>query len=762
MLFKDIMKKRRIIWLSVVLFALVTYPFSVHSDIVDSYFENFDGLADNAIISGVDSWVVDQGDTNDAKAQDSTTYNNSGNSLELSGEEITVNVSRSATYGSKSPCWIEFYANAGVGNEVRSVPTGKIAAVTFDYTGNIYASDGSTWEDTGETFTTGEWYRVLLKVDFDDHQYDIFVNAVNDPDAELIANKTGLAFIDTSIDSLSQIGLEGVYSITRDDDTYIDNLCIYFIDRLTIITDLQSIEEDVSSEAITVQLQNAYSEPQSAWTNVALDLKSTSATGEFSLDNTNWSAISQIIMLKDVQEVTFYYKDSTEGTPIITVGEYVDRNWTEATQLVKVSAEVAAFVVTVMTPQVAGRPFPITITAEDDDGDIDESYSGEVSIFASYITPAGGTLDISPVSVAEFSEGIAQLEIEYPDCGVVEIVVQDSSDWAKTGTSGEILFIPASFTVVADSLQTVNKTFELQVSALNQNGEVTPNYDGPVSLTIDAVSPDDASGGSISISSLTNGDFTAGEAVKGVSYDRWGTIEIVAADTTYPDKSGTSERLSFMPDNISVEVEAPTTDREFYYVGESIGILVSATDDNGEAIPNYQGLVNVSTTLGLSLADTYQFQASDEGKHAFITSVSSSGYYQAAFEDAIADITGTSSQIEVKNATIVVISTVSTIGTAEVTVQLVDDDGNIIDTESELLVQIELEEEYDDDSSSTSTAPVTFNNGIAKILVSNNQAETVTISPSSDFNFKVKKGTITFGRIAKTGIGTLMWREIKK
>lgn len=752
---------KKIIGPLLLLLALVVCPPGGQGAVVGSYFADFDDLEDDATINGVDSWVVDQGDSNSAKSQDSTTYNNTGNSLALSGEEATVNVSRSATYGNMSPCWIEFYVNAGIGNEVRSLPTGKIAAVTFDYTGKIYASDGSSWEDTGETFIAEEWYRVLLKVDFDDHEYDIFVEAVNDPDTELVADKTDLAFIDTSIDSLSQIGLEGVYSTTRDDDTYIDNLCVYFIDRLAVITDLQSIKEDTPSEAITVQLQNAYSEPQSAWTDIVLDLKSTSGTGEFSLDKTNWFSVTRITLPKDAQEVTFYYKDSTEGVPIITIEEYPDRNWSEATQLVTVSAEATGFSVAAATPQVAGKPFPIAITAKDDDGDVDEAYSGEVSILVNYLSPDDGTLGISPVSVAEFNAGIAQLEIEYPDCGVIEIVVQDSADSVKSGTSGEILFTPSSFTVSADTPQTVNKTFELSVSALNEDGEVTPNYDGPVSLTIEAISPDDASGGSISVSSLTSGDFTAGVVTKNMTYDRWGTISIKAADTTYSDKNGTSGPISFIPDSISVEVQVPSADRDFYYVGESIGILVNAADYNGEVIPNYQGLVNISTAIGLSLAQTYQFQASDEGKHAFLTSVSSSGYYEAAFEDKVADITGTSVRIEVKNATIQVISTVSTIGTAEVTVQLVDDDGNIINTESELSVQVELEEEYDNDSSSTTQASVAFNNGVAKILVSNNQAETVTISPSSEFDFDIKKGTITFGRIAKTGIGALMWREIK-
>lgn len=218
-----------------------------------------------------------------------------------------------------------------------------------------------------------------------------------------------------------------------------------------------------------------------------------------------------------------------------------------------------------------------------------------------------------------------------------------------------------------------------------------------------------------------------------------------------------------MPNRLLVEAEASSADRNFYYVGESIEIMLSALDINDEVITNYQGSVDISTTLGLSLAEEYQFVASDQGKHSFVTSASSAGFYDASFEDKGAALTAEFSQIQVKNAILQVISSVATIGTTEVTVQLTDDDGNIIATENDLSVQVILEEEYENSSASSSAtdAPTIFKNGVAKILITDNQPETVIISPSSEYDFTVKKGTVTFGRIAKTGIGALMWREIK-
>ena len=58
------------------------------------------------------------------------------------------------------------------------------AAVSFDYTGKIYAADGTSWKDTGQSFTAGEWYRVILKLNFDAHLYDIYIEPAAVPEVD--------------------------------------------------------------------------------------------------------------------------------------------------------------------------------------------------------------------------------------------------------------------------------------------------------------------------------------------------------------------------------------------------------------------------------------------------------------------------------------------------------------------------------------------------------------------------------------------------
>ncbi len=751
---------KRIVFIILFLFTAIG---SVDAGAADNYFEDFDSRQDDTTIDGIDYWVVNEGETLKVITQDSTTYTGSGKALELTGAETAVNVLRGAVYGNLSPCWVEFIVKPGIGAQAREIPTGKIAAVTFDYSGKIYTSDGSSWVDTGKGFSETEWYRVILKLNFATHLYAVYIELVSAPMIEFIPVKENLAFIDPTINSLNQIGFGGVYSTTRIDETYIDDLIIHFVDRLQIISASQTLVEDQPSNPITVQLQNIYSEPQVSWRDITLELKSSSEKGKFSLDKDNWNSVSQVIIEENAQSASFYYKDSKTGQPIITVKEYPDRGWSEALQQQKIVAKATYFDVAVTTPHAAGEYFNIKITARDDEGEVDELYNGEINIFANYIAPAAGRMQITPTVSSGFEKGKLELSAMYPDCGIIEIMVKDINDSLNTGKSGQILFIPVSFNISAESQQIVSKPFSLSISGLNAQGQVTPNYQRQAGLKVVLVSPQGLSSGELKPTALTSGDFSEGLAEVDVSYNRWGAIKIEVCDSVYPARNGLSGAIKFRPSELLAEVESSSSDREFFYIGEKMKISISALDSLKVPIPNYLEKIKIYSTLGLGLPGEYQFTAGDAGKYIFVTSVNSAGFYSVYFEDKTADLQSEKLGIKVKEATLEVISTVAPVGTTEVTIRLVDEEGNVIICEDTLEITLELEEEYADSSAHSSAVlnAVKFNKGVAKVLVSNTQSEIVTIRPRSIYDFKVKKGTVVFGRIAKTGIGTLMWREVK-
>ncbi len=744
----------------------VLVAFASEAAVVDTYYDDFDDRQADVTIDGVDHWSVDRGNTNYAVTQGATTLTGEGNAIELVGDETTVNVSRAKVIGDLSPCWVEFYVRSGVGNETQDVPAGKAAAITFDHTGKILAADGSSWVDTEKTFTAGKWYRVLLKLDFSSHLYDVYIFPANVPQETFIPAKEKLQFIDTSISSLAGLGFEGVYNADReeDDDSYIDNLLVNFVRRLEIITPSQVLTKGEISEAIIVQLQNEISAPQTAWEDITLELRSESDKGEFSLDKDDWQPINQIIIPEENFQGEFYYKDTEVGNPVISVKEYPDRGWEEALQKEKVVSEAAYFDVSLTTPQIAGEYFEMRITAEDENGEVDKNYNGTVELHARYVSPETGTMNITPLTAFGFEEGVLEPEAMYPDCGYIEIEVIDIEEPDKKGVSGEVLFIPASFGVTCEEAQIVNRPFTLEVTSFNAQKDVTPNYEAPCELAVVPVRPEHVLEAAISPNQLDEKDFDAGSAELEVTYNRWGELKIKAQDSAYPSRMGLSEIVKFQPESIKIEVKPPPGERRFFYTGEEIELTVSLLDIAGEPIVNYSGSVAIDATSGLALLPSYQFTESDEGTHTFVVTCDSAGEYFVTVEESTAGISATSPAIEVKQATIVVIPKETPTGTTEVIIIITDEEGNIITTENDLLVWISLQEEFPN-GSALSTAilrPVIFHNGVSRIIITDPEAEVVTITPRSEYKFKIKQGTVTFGRIAKKGIGTLLWRELRE
>ncbi|MBL7071972.1 MAG: hypothetical protein ISS26_07390 [Candidatus Omnitrophica bacterium] len=738
--------------------------------VIDTYYEDFDDKADGASIDGVGNWEVKQGSVSDAITQASVTPGGSGKALGMLGSVTCVNVSCEKAFDEVTPTWIEFLVKPAMGNETQNVPTNTIAAVTFDPSGSIYASDGAAWLDTGKSYLTDEWYRVTLKVDFSNHLYDVYVGQAGNPDMIFSPVKENLAFIDSSINSISELKFGGVYNSSLTvDDTYVDDFIVHFIDKLQISTASHVITKGQVSGAITIQLQNALTQPQTAWEDVTLELLTSSTGGEFSMYKEAWAPISQVTIAENAQQVTVYYKDTKSGNPIITVTEYPDRGWDNAMQEQKVISDVAAFDMTVETPQVAGKDFDLTIVAKDDEGEINTTYSGEVELTAVYITPNSGTRQIAPFIASGFSEGILILNANYPDCGAIQITAVDRSDFLKTGTSGTITFMPDHIEVACGTAQIVGKSFSVGVTAYSAEtdakGNYKPalNYKGPVTLAAVAVSPASVSGGSITPASMDTDDFENGAGARNVKFGLWGTIKIKASDAGNPVINSTSAEISFRPDSLVIDILEPSAERSFFYVGEDIECVVKVTDADQESIANYLGGVSVLSTMGFSLPEAYEFVAADEGEHSFLMGSDIAGSYRVTANEVESGLSVESPSITVKKAYLEVVDTESPIGSTEISIRLVDEEGNLIDSENDLTVNVDLEEEITNSSAASGAIlrGVTFKDGIARVLVANTEAEYVTVIPRSRYKFGIKKGTVKFGKISKKGIGVLMWREIK-
>ncbi len=436
-----------------------------NADILDSYLETFDGRQDGVTIHGVDSWSVSKGDQANAATQSGVTFSGSGKSLKLTGALTTTNVGRPKSYGALSPTWIHFSVKPSSSGQTPTVPGSGVGAVVFSHNGKILAASGSLWVDTGMSYTVGEWYDVAMKIDFKTHRYDLYASLKKTPKVQFVPVKSALKFIDASINSLKQLNFYGAYSTTHSGDVYIDDLSVTTMDRLEIVSSAQKLMLDQASSPIIIQLQNANSEPQTALSDMAVELKTTSPKGKFSLRREPWKDIAQIIIPKDSQSTSVYYKDTAVGKPLLTASEHPDQGLTDASQQQEITTKVSYFDIELPSAQlVAGQEFLMKITAKDDEGAINELFSGSVLIEPDYVSPQTGRYKISPPEALGFVRGKLELKASYPDAGLVTITIADKDSPAKTGTSSQILFLPASFTMKAEELQTVSKPFELSVT----------------------------------------------------------------------------------------------------------------------------------------------------------------------------------------------------------------------------------------------------------------------------------------------------------
>ncbi len=725
--------------------------------VLEPWLEDFDSRSTGMQVTDIEpAWSVTGGNAADATVQTSVTSSGTGKALVLTGTEDPLTVARTAVYGGQTPTWVRFMIRPGVGGEQRMPPTTGIAAVSFDYTGKILANDGATWIETGKTYDPQSWWEVIYKLNFNSHTYDLFLVPEGSAD-DFTPVKTGLKFVDPSKNSLEIFEVGGAFSNAQEDETYIDIVTVTYVEGLGFATAAQTITQGEVSTLMSVQLQNSVGEAQKAIFDTFLDLKTASSGGEFSLTEEPWTPITQVLIPKDATSVSFFYKDSVLGKPVITVEESVDQGWTEAIQQQNIVYYDPHFEVLATSPQVSGTSFPVSIYAKNEQGEVDTEYTGSIGLSLTYIDPAGGSYNITPTESSGFSGGVLQLDVAYDDAGSIQINVLDLADTSRVGTSGIIEVRPAGFQVQAANYQVVDKPFSLTVSAVNSKGAPTPNYSGTVTLGIESL--DANSSGSLGTASVT---LNGGPQTIETTFNAWGSIYINAEGGESSGLIGKSEVLTFHPHTLSLVVTEPPAPRDFFYIQEPINLALSALSYTGSTISNYAGTVTFNSAAVLGLPPEVTFQ---NGQTLSLQAVGQlPGTYSLSAQDTASGVGSEDYLVHIKEAILKVASTVGAVGgSVEVPIYLVDEEGEIIDAESNTILSFLFDEENPNNSmnSSSYNYPIQLINGRATLLVTNTEAETITITPSFPFALKVESGTVRFGRYATKGVGVLLWRELR-
>ena len=414
--------------------------------------------------------------------------------------------------------------------------------------------------------------------------------------------------------------------------------------------------------------------------------------------------------------------------------------------------------------QTAGVPFAVSLIAKiDTDGAIstDASYSGTAKISVDYINPSTGTKLITPEEV-NFNEGVAAVEMVYPDCGTIKIKAVDTEDSTITGVSDEVFFAPHHLALtLPEPPIVVSKPFDIVVTAYNASDEVTPNYSQKLKLSVIYSNPEEGDG---KIEPEEMNDFTDGIATVSAVYNRWGEVSIKVTDenTEGVTVEAESDGIMFIPEKFKLEISQIPDKRDFFYIGEVFRITVWAVDYEDETIPNYKGTVHFVPVSGISLPGDYTFIQGDSGKHIFPVSVNEEkgGLSLSVYDIDYRDVSGDVEIPAVRYGAIRVLSTSGPVGSLRVEVQVEDSSGNVIESDSSTTFSVTLEEEGPNGSAvCEESQTLKIAGGRAIITITNNEPETVTVIPSSTPYLEPISGKVSFGGIGADGIRIIHWEE---
>jgi nitrous oxidase accessory protein len=256
----------------------------------------------------------------------------------------------------------------------------------------------------------------------------------------------------------------------------------------------QTIAANQVSAVITVQLSDLFGNTAYATT---INLSSNSTTGKFYSNSAATMQITSLTIPAGSNTASFYYKDSTACTPVITAASTVAPSAATYFTITAHSDTVDHIAISPTNQTVtAGQTVNYTTTAYDAYG------NSWVASGASYL------IDGNSISSNVFS-------VSYPGTYVVTVVYSDKTDATYlTVTTGGL----SRFIVSVPSSVTVDRSFAIQIVAVDASGNVVSGFGDTVSLS--------ASG--TTINPTTSGSFTSGTWRGNVTLADIGSFKIFA------------------------------------------------------------------------------------------------------------------------------------------------------------------------------------------------------------------------------------------
>jgi hypothetical protein len=252
----------------------------------------------------------------------------------------------------------------------------------------------------------------------------------------------------------------------------------------------------------------------------------------------------------------------------------------------------------------AGRPFSVTVTAQDAQGRPVGSYSGTIH-FSSSDTSAGVVLP-ADYTFTPTDAGSHTFSATLMGTGPQTLTVSDAINNFTTTTNLTVSSTTTSTLLLASASSTTaaGTSVSFTVTAKDQSGNTDPSYAGTIHFTTS-----DPAGSMPADATLTNGQGTFSATLNTV-----GSQSITATDTASSTITGRLNLQVTPAPAASLTLVTPGSVR----ANQSFTVTVTLKDASGNVATGYTGTVHFSTSdMTAQLPADYTFTAADAGSHTF-------------------------------------------------------------------------------------------------------------------------------------------------
>ncbi len=325
----------------------------------------------------------------------------------------------------------------------------------------------------------------------------------------------------------------------------------------------------------------------------------------------------------------------TAGLQTVTVADTVATTATGSATVTVSPAAASQFVLSAPTPETAGVPFGVSITAKDTYGNIATGYTGTV-----HITSTDPQAQLPNNFTFANGSDIFSVTLETAN-NLQTVTATDASNSLLNGTSNQISVVPGAathFSVSSSSTTTVAGTpFSVTVVALDAFGNIVKTYGGTVHFTSSdpkaALPPDGTltnSGGGIFTVTLKTVGATGIQSITATDISN----SSITGSTTVSVTAGAATKLSIVAPVSAVS-------------GTPFSFTVDALDTFGNIATGYTGSVGFTSTASSSTLPT-PAQTLTGGIGIFNATLNSTGNQTITGTDSVtSSIVGTSNVISV-------------------------------------------------------------------------------------------------------------------